>query len=344
MWAITTGIVGNPEWYPNLTPASSFEDFQCHLFHLEGVDHCTYLPCGYTCPTTNADCETAADGTGMDTDCFGHVNWAMNTGIVGNPEWYPLLTAGTSTFEDFQCHLYYLEGVDHCDFLPCDYVCPGGGGCETAVSGVGADQDCADHVDWAMNTGITGNPEWYPGLTPASPAEDFQCHLYYLDGVDHCDYLPCNHVCAVGPSCETAVSGAGADQDCADHVNWAMTTGITGNPEWYPELTNTSSFEEFQCHLYHLEGVEHCDYLPCSHVCRIGGGPAGGCETALQNAGADTDCFDHVMWAITTGIVGNPEWYPNLNASNATFEDFQCHLFNLEGVDHCVLPPCGVTC
>ena len=28
MWAINTGIVGNPEWYTSLTPTSSFEEFQ----------------------------------------------------------------------------------------------------------------------------------------------------------------------------------------------------------------------------------------------------------------------------------------------------------------------------
>jgi len=72
-----------------------------------------------TLPVT---CETAVDGAGMDTDCFGHVMWAINTGIVDHPDWYPLLTPA-NTFEDFQCHLFHLEGVDHCDYLPCDYNC-----------------------------------------------------------------------------------------------------------------------------------------------------------------------------------------------------------------------------
>ena len=37
---------------------------------------------------------------------------------------------------------------------------------------------------------------------------------------------------------------------CYNEVNWAMTTGFAGNPEWYGELTNESTFNEFQNYFY----------------------------------------------------------------------------------------------
>lgn len=68
-----------------------------------------------TLPVT---CETAVDGAGMDTDCFGHVMWAINTGIVDHPDWYPLLTPA-NTFEDFQVHTCgLLDASQH-------FFCPG---------------------------------------------------------------------------------------------------------------------------------------------------------------------------------------------------------------------------
>jgi hypothetical protein len=39
-------------------------------------------------------CKTATKGKDK---CWGHVNWAMTTGIKSNPKWYPGLTA-KSTF------------------------------------------------------------------------------------------------------------------------------------------------------------------------------------------------------------------------------------------------------
>merc|ERR1719277_1125594 len=37
-----------------------------------------------------------------------------------------------------------------------------------------------------------------------------------------------------------------ANADCFEHVTLAKETGINTNPEWYPGLTNSSSFEAFQ--------------------------------------------------------------------------------------------------
>merc|ERR1719277_1379817 len=34
--------------------------------------------------------------------------------------------------------------------------------------------------------------------------------------------------------------------ECEGHLNWAMNTGIKNHPDWYPDLTSSSSPEEFQ--------------------------------------------------------------------------------------------------
>merc|ERR1712232_19436 len=42
-WAMNTGIKQHPDWYPGLSPASSFRDFQLSL-HKKGDDLCD-MPC-----------------------------------------------------------------------------------------------------------------------------------------------------------------------------------------------------------------------------------------------------------------------------------------------------------
>merc|ERR1719362_2288439 len=99
-----------------------------------------------------------------------------------------------------------------------------------------------------MEHGIRQHPEWYPDLTPESPAEAFQDHLY-RSGHGNCPQ-PCS-VPSEPPveACRRAVQG----DECYVHVEWAMQHGITLNPETYPGLTPTSSFEEFQAFLHNLD-------------------------------------------------------------------------------------------
>jgi hypothetical protein len=106
---------------------------------------------------------------------------------------------------------------------------------------------CHSAVLWAMQDGIQGNPEWYPGLNASSSFEDFQLVLHF--GGHHNCPAPCG--------CHTALPG----ESCHSAVKWAMEDGIHGNPEWYPGLTSSSSFEEFQIVL-HLQGLHGCP-APC---------------------------------------------------------------------------------
>jgi hypothetical protein len=57
--------------------------------------------------------------------------------------------------------------------------------------------------------------------------------------------------------CHTALP----DEECYVNVNWAMTEGIRTHPDWYPGLSERSSFEEFQSHI-HSQGEHNCP-APC---------------------------------------------------------------------------------
>lgn len=60
--------------------------------------------------------------------------------------------------------------------------------------------------------------------------------------------------------CHTSVEG----EECYKEVQWAMTDGINGHPEWYPGLTPYSTPERFQ-EVVHQNNPEKCP-LPCSTV------------------------------------------------------------------------------
>jgi len=115
--------------------------------------------------------------------------------------------------------------------------------CETASPGT----LCHSEVLWAIQSGVQANPEWYPGLTASSSFEEFQLILH-VGGHHNCP-APCD--------CHTALPG----ENCHSAVTWAMQKGIHTNPDWYPGLTASSSFEQFQV-LLHLRGYHRCP-APC---------------------------------------------------------------------------------
>jgi hypothetical protein len=58
--------------------------------------------------------------------------------------------------------------------------------------------------------------------------------------------------------CEDAKPGSA----CYKTVMWGMKDGIKGHPEWFPGLTATSSFQDFQRLLY-SQGKAACPHRPC---------------------------------------------------------------------------------
>ena len=53
---------------------------------------------------------------------------------------------------------------------------------------------------------------------------------------------------------------------CYEAVNWAMQDGIDEHPEWYPGLTPSSSFKEFQQYLHDIGADDGACPAPCSGV------------------------------------------------------------------------------
>jgi hypothetical protein len=61
-------------------------------------------------------------------------------------------------------------------------------------------------------------------------------------------------------TCHTAVKG----DACYLHVSWAMKTGIKQHPQWYPGLTKSNTFENFQCHIVVTKShKKECNLPPC---------------------------------------------------------------------------------
>merc|ERR1712187_531474 len=188
----------------------------------------------------NRTCHDTKEGE----SCYAAVMWAMEHGIVMHPEWYPGLHVGSS-FAEFQAH---MDNIGHggCED-PCDI-------CETSKSG----KQCYEAVTWAMEHGITLQPETYGNLTSGSTFEEFQ-RFFYFEGLGGCAW-PCArcHTAVPDETCYTAVEG----EPCYEGVMWEMEYGISLHPEWYPELTTNSSFEDVQAHLH--EG----NYNQCPEPCR----------------------------------------------------------------------------
>jgi len=106
--------------------------------------------------------------------------------------------------------------------------------------------------------------------------------------------------------CHTAVPG----EACYNEVRWAMHDGVAGNPAWYPGLSTSSSFDEFQMFLHlrdHLEGV-------CPEPCQV-------CHTTISGE----RCHDNVTWVMQQDLGLRPELYPGLSAAS-TVEEVQAFL------------------
>jgi len=177
---------------------------------------------------------------------------------------------------------------------------------------------CYNDTIWAKDYAINYVPEWYPGLLPNSSFADFQAHLHY------CYWRRCPMPCAKTTLYQcgmqnrfwdsTGCENAEEDSKCWTEVQWAMIYGINIYPDWYPGLTNQSSFAEFQQRLHNGDeaGLEtHECPKPCCHDARPG-----------------ELCFEDTEWARLYGI-NIPEFrdmYPSYLTNQSSFPDFQAYL------------------
>merc|ERR1712056_110046 len=70
----------------------------------------------------------------------------------------------------------------------------------------------------------------------------------------------------VASTCQAAVPGT----ECFQDVIWAMSHGMQQHPEWYPGLSTSSNFDEFQAFLHaHTESNRNCP-APCGLISNEG--------------------------------------------------------------------------
>mmetsp|Transcript_62392 Transcript_62392/g.157887 ORF Transcript_62392/g.157887 Transcript_62392/m.157887 type:complete len:390 (-) Transcript_62392:222-1391(-) len=190
------------------------------------------------------------------------------------------------------------------------------GSCHDAVP----DEVCYNDTIWAKDYAINTRPEWYPRLTNESSFADFQAHLHYCHW-DRCP-MPCANTsqqkCEMvgrfwsSDNCQDATEG-----NCYRSVERAMKLvkirpGLT--EQWYPGLTEQSSFRQFQFHLFKY-GVVGCPEPCCPEPC---------CHDALPGE----RCHEDVAWAMSHGI-NIPEVshaYPQSLTNQSGFAEFQAYL------------------
>lgn len=183
--------------------------------------------------------------------------------------------------------------------------------CRTASQG----EACYDAVSWAMQYGVTQNPERYGGLTQNSSFKEFQAFFFRAGLNNHvCKELPCT-------TCHTSVKG----EPCYAATVLAMESLASKTAE-IPGLAANSTFEDVQAYL-NQRGTDGC-LKPCLP-----------CQTAQEGS----PCYTAVLWAMMYGITMHPEWYPGLAASSS-FSDFQQFLHDSEvSQKDCPKAPCGDT-
>jgi len=201
---------------------------------------------------------------------------------------------------------------------------PGKAETQWELSGEGVCHDaeqaelCYHDSMWAKEHGVVEHPAWYPGLSNESSLAEFQAHLHFCFW-NRCP-LPCTRTmqqtCGIpnrvwsSAGCKDAVSG----DRCYSEVIWANEHGIYLYPEWYPDMTEQSSFRQFQAWLVYGQEAGlawHDCQKPCCHDTRPG-----------------ELCHDDVSWAQKFGInvPGYKDVYPPVLTNTSNIAEFQAYL------------------
>jgi hypothetical protein len=175
---------------------------------------------------TAAGCETAEKGD----PCYDTILWVLKEGVFAHPKWFQGLNQASS-MEEVQLHLHKSppKGMPVKCPTPCEEEC------RTTKEG----EPCYNGVSWAMEEGIANHSAWFVGLNEKSSFEEVQMNIHNNPNATvHCP-KPCN-------VCHTAVEG----ERCYSAVMWVLSDGIKKFPGSYPGLTELSSFQAVQFHLY----------------------------------------------------------------------------------------------
>lgn len=94
---------------------------------------------------------------------------------------------------------------------------------------------------------------------------DLGCHTTCIEGVDESE-AGCKGNLEPGDMCVESLLHAG--WECYDDVMWAKNTGIHQHPEWYPDLSASSSIEDFHRYIANLYTCSEWNPAPCArHYC-----------------------------------------------------------------------------
>jgi hypothetical protein len=324
----------HPERYEGLSKESTFADFQAFL-HGQVLDSGARR-CPTPCATdlsfarkgheargnrsagatrTKKECHTAIAGE----ECYNRIMHTKKEAMK-YPKWYPGISE-ESRLVDVQ---RYLKEENVCP-EPCEIVEEEGDSgasltensaedCHTALPGETCYSDILSAID-----NIAQHPEWYPGLTNYSSKAHFQAFLNAQSSDSKCP-APCDTVAFeevwIRDTCKTASERGEA---CYESIRWGSTVGIRKHPEWYPNLTEHSSAEEFQLHL-HADPKTKCPKRPCA------------CHTHVEGE----PCFDSVMWIKEVGLHRHPGSFKGLS-NTSSFEEIQAHL-HAERTTPCLRP------
>lgn len=286
-WALDSGIGKHPLWYVGLTPSSSVEDVQRYMH--KDVEACP-LPCsGVTVDEIRRE-EVAKGG-----DC-NEMAWPDRAGVCGECK------VQVRRFDTHykSCHGYCREILREC---------------KAAYDNAG--DGCSELWSLACDETLDSHTAICECGAPLGPSEvPMELDIAAEDQTDVQPIVPPEvRMEREQNSCHTAVEG----EECHKNVIWGMTKGIWEHPEWYPGLTQWSTFEDYQ-ELLHKNPTLHCP-RPCK------------CHTAE----AGEKCHENIKWVLNDGIVHHPGWYKNLT-THSRWEDIQMRL--LEDVGTTCERPC----
>jgi len=107
--------------------------------------------------------------------------------------------------------------------------------------------------EWRIQLAKEAFERKYPNSTREDELPAPECDFNFAKFYDHRAYDP--------PDCKTAQPG----EKCYSDVTWAMKDGIHRHPEWYPDLSEHSSFADFQGLLYHKNSNNGACAPPCDN-------------------------------------------------------------------------------
>jgi len=203
---------------------------------------------------------------------------------------------------------------------------------------------CARDVDYAMSH-IKKHPDWYVNLHANDNPKAFQMFLHQqtVEGGKRRCPRPCNwhgqtpqqqlHQDAQlhSAGCHTAVAG----ESCHNHVQYTMKENLPKHPEWYPGLTQDSSFKVVQAYLQH-QGVcpKPCGLKELEQIKKAkkeeeveGEEEDSSHGKSCHTAEAGEACYGDVFFAMNKLKEGmHNEWYDGKLDEYSSFEEIQAYL------------------